>query len=67
MARHSDLAAKLLRNAANFYRHVAENNPGAAEALRQSADTCDSVAVLVEQDPTGSLPLDSSGADDANG
>lgn len=56
MTKHADLAADLLRKAADFYRQVAENNPGAAELLQESAQTFESVATLVERDPTGSLP-----------
>lgn len=56
MTKHADLAADLLRKAAAFYRQVAESNPGAAQALQESADTFDSVATLVERDSTGSLP-----------
>jgi len=56
MPTHAEIAGKLLRDAAQFFRSVAEDNPGLKERLEESAATYENVAVLVEQDPTGDMP-----------
>ena len=55
MASHAELAAKLLREAAQFYRAVGEGNPELSTKLSESAKVYESVATLVETDPTGAI------------
>lgn len=58
MATHSDLAAKLLRDAAIFFRHIAEQNPELKADMIDNAEVYEQVAELVRTDPTGELELD---------
>ena len=58
MATHSDLAAKLLRDAATFFRHIAEQNPELKADMIDNAEVYEQVAELVRTDPTGELELD---------
>jgi hypothetical protein len=55
MATHAELAAKLLRDAANFFRNVGEQNPPLKDQMLDNADVYDQVASLVESDPAGEL------------
>ena len=57
MSSNAEVAAKLLRDAADFFRAVAEQNPPLQEALSDNAKTFRAVADLVEQDPTGACPI----------
>lgn len=57
MATHAELAAKLLRDAANFFRNVGEQNPPLKEQMSDNADVYDQVASLVEANPTGELEM----------
>ena len=57
MTRNTDIAANLLRNAANFFRGVGEQNPALAEEMKINAESYDAVADLLEKDPTGSVEL----------
>ena len=57
MATHSELAAKLLRDAANFFRNVGEQNPPLKDQMSDNADVYDQVAQLVETDPSGELDV----------
>lgn len=57
MATHAELAAKLLRDAANFFRNVGEQNPPLKDQMMDNADVYDQVAGLVEGDPTGELEM----------
>ncbi|MEQ8967623.1 MAG: hypothetical protein RID91_17550 [Azospirillaceae bacterium] len=58
MTTHAELAGKLLRDAATFFRTVGDENPALKERLEESAATFENVATLVETDPTGELPED---------
>lgn len=58
MATHADLAAKLLRDAAIFFRNVGEQNKPLKEQMDDNADVYEQVATLLESDPTGELELD---------
>ena len=51
MPTNSELGAKLLRDAAGFFRDVGEQNP-----MNQNAEMYDQVAQLVATDPNGELP-----------
>jgi hypothetical protein len=59
MATYVQLSAKLLRDAATFFRNVAAQN---AEPLREqmndNATVYDQVADLLEKDPLGQITLD---------
>jgi len=55
MATHAELASKLLRDAAGFFRNVGEQNPPLKEQMDDNADVYEQVANLVEADPTGEL------------
>ena len=50
---HATLAARLLRDAAIFFRTIAEQNPPLAAAMTENASIYDDVAALVEHDPNG--------------
>jgi hypothetical protein len=50
MPTNAELAAKLLRNAAEFFRSVGEQNAEISEQMQSNADTYDMVAGWVEQD-----------------
>jgi len=53
MPSHAQLAAKLLRDAATFFRNIAEQNEPLKEQMTENASVFDQVADLVERDPNG--------------
>ena len=55
MATHAQLAAKLLRDAAAFFRSIGKQNPSLAGELEDNASVYEGVADLVEKDPTANL------------
>ncbi len=55
MPSHSELAAKLLRDAAAFFQTIAEQNPPLKEQMDENADVFKQVADLVENDPNGQI------------
>jgi hypothetical protein len=55
MPTHAQLAARLLRDAATFFRTVAEQNPPLKDQMNENAEVFDGVANLVEKDPTGKI------------
>ncbi len=57
MATYANLAAKMLRDAATFFRGIAETNPPLQEEMEDNAAVYDQVADLVEKDPMGTLDL----------
>ena len=57
MATNAQLAAKLLRDAASFFRTIGEQNPPLKQQMEENADVFEGVANLVEKDPTGALKL----------
>ena len=57
MATYAQLAAKLLRDAATFFRNVAAQNEALKEQMEDNAAVYDQVADLVEKDPAGTLDL----------
>ncbi len=57
MPTNAKLAARLLRNAAEFFRSVAEQNPAVTEDMETNAQTYELVADWVETDPGGETPL----------
>ena len=55
MARNADVAAKLLRDAAEFFLTIGEENPSMMMRLRENAEVYRAMAELVEEDPEGDL------------
>jgi hypothetical protein len=53
MPTHAQLAARLLRDAASFFRTVGEQNPPLKDQMNENAEVFEGVANLVEKDPTG--------------
>ncbi len=56
MPTHAQLAAQLLRDAAAFFRTIAEQNEPLKEQMAENAAVFDEVAMLVETNPMGDLP-----------
>lgn len=57
MPSNAQLAARLLRSAADFFRTVSEQSPTIKEQMEASARTYEDMADLVESDPTGECTL----------
>lgn len=55
MPSHAELAAKLLRDAAAFFKTISEQNPPLKEQMDENSDVFEQVADLVEQDPNGQI------------
>lgn len=55
MPSHAELAAKLLRDAATFFKTISEQNPPLKEQMDENADVFEQVADLVETDPNGQI------------
>ena len=53
MPSHAELAAKLLRDAATFFKTIAEQNPPLKDQMEENADVFEQVADLVEKNPLG--------------
>jgi hypothetical protein len=64
MATHAELAARLLRDAAGFFRNVGAQNEELREQMNDNADVYEQIADRVEADPLGELDLQE---DDGNG
>lgn len=57
MATYAQIAAKLLRDAATFFRNVGDQNEPLKEQMHENARIYDQVADLVEKDPDGTLDM----------
>jgi hypothetical protein len=57
MATHAQLSARLLRDAAKFFRNVAAQNEPLREQMDDNATVYEQVADLVERDPLGEIDL----------
>jgi len=57
MATHAEIAAKLLKDAATFFRNVGDQNEALKEQMDDNADVYEQVAGLVESDPMGILDV----------
>lgn len=57
MATNAEIAAKLLRDAATFFRHVGEQNDPIREQMDSNAKAYEVVAELVENDPAADFDL----------
>lgn len=55
MPSHAEIAARLLRDAATFFRAVGDQNDALRDQMTENADVFEQVAVLVESDPLGEL------------
>jgi len=55
MITHTQLAAKLLRDAAVFFRTIGEQNPPLKTQMEENATVFEQVATLVEKDPSGTI------------
>lgn len=55
MPSHAELAGKLLRDAAAFFKTIAEQNPPLKDQMDENADVFEQVADLVETDPNGQI------------
>ncbi len=53
MLTHAQLAAKLLRDAATFFRTIGDQNPPLKIQMDENGNVFEQVADLLEQDPTG--------------
>ncbi len=53
--KHSELAGRLLKDAASFFRTLAEQNEPIKEQMNENANVYDQIGDLVMQDPLGIL------------
>lgn len=53
MPSHAELAGRLLRDAAKFFRTIGQQNAALQGQMEENANVFEQVATLVEQDPTG--------------
>ncbi len=58
MISHAQLSAKLLRDAAVFFRTIGDQNPPLKIQMDENANVFEQVADLVEQDRTGVITQD---------
>lgn len=58
MATYAQIAAKLLRDAATFFRNVGEQNEPLREQMNDNAAVYEQVADLLEKQPLGEMHLD---------
>lgn len=61
MATYAQLGAKLLRDAATFFRNVGQQNEPLRDQMNDNASVYDQVADLLEKDPNGILDLGDDG------
>ena len=54
---HTQLATKLLRDAAGFFRNVGEQNSSMQEQMFENADVYEQVADILEADPAGTIEV----------
>ena len=57
MSTYAQLAAKLLRDAATFFRNVGAQNLALEEQMKDNASVYDQVADLLEKNPMGTINL----------
>jgi len=63
MPTHAELAGRLLRDAAKFFRTVGEQNTTLQPQMEENATVFEQVATLVEQDPDGVVDEEEEGDD----
>lgn len=57
MASNAEVAAHILRNCADFFTSLGEQNEQLKEQMSSNAEACVTAAQLVETDPTGDSPV----------
>jgi hypothetical protein len=57
MATNAEIAAKLLRDAATFFRHVGDQNDPIKDQMDSNARAYETIAELVETEPTAEFDL----------
>ena len=57
MSTYAQLAAKMLRDAATFFRNVGEQNVALEQQMNDNASVYDQVADLLEKNPTGTINI----------
>ncbi len=67
MATNAEIAARLLRDAAGFFRSVGEQNPPLKEHMDNNAQAFEIMADRVETDPTGEAAFNQPGAGGGDG
>lgn len=55
MPTHAEIAARLLRDAAGFFRTVGEQNPALSPDMNENAAVFEQIADLVENEPLGEI------------
>jgi hypothetical protein len=55
---NAELAVRLLRDAAGFFRNVADQNPGMSEQMYDNASVYEKVAELLADDPLATIELE---------
>ncbi len=58
MPTHAEIAAKLLRDAATFFRSVGEQNAPLLEEMNENAHVYEQIAQLVESGPNGEIDIE---------
>lgn len=58
MTTYAEISARLLRDAAGFFRTVGEQNAPLTQQMNENAAIFEQVALLIESDPTGVSPRD---------
>ncbi len=61
MPTHADLASKLLKDAATFFRTLAEQNDDLRQQMTENATVFEQMADLIQDDPQGALEGTSNG------
>ncbi|MCW8861046.1 MAG: hypothetical protein OQJ87_07655 [Rhodospirillales bacterium] len=56
MPTNADLAAQLLRSAAQFFETIGQQNDAITDQMKRNAETFLAIAELVEKDPMGQPP-----------
>lgn len=64
---HAEMAAHLLRGAANFFRSMKAVNRSIEAELEANAVACETMADRVEVDPTGEAPVLRDGSNGQDG
>jgi len=57
MTTNAEIAAKLLRDAATFFRHVGNQNDPIKDQMDSNAEAYETVAELVETEPIGEFDM----------
>lgn len=57
MASNAQVAAHILRNCADFFTSLGDQNEQLREQMASNAEACTTAAQLVETDPTGESPV----------